>query len=80
MTIPAHLNTEPNLAAPDDFYELLVNAHRDLDPDQSRLVNAKLVLLFANHIGDLAVISEAIGAAREGVTPNHVQPDLAVTA
>lgn len=80
MTMPAHLNTESNLAAPDDFYELLVSAHRDLEPDQSRLVNAKLVLLFANHIGDMAIIAEAIGAAREGVAPGHIQPDLALTA
>jgi hypothetical protein len=80
MTPRANLNTESNLQAPDDFYELLVNAHRDLDPDQSRLVNAKLVLLLANHIGDMTVIAEAISAAREGVTPNHVQNDLALTA
>ena len=46
------LNTEPNMAAPDDFYEELIALHRDLSEGESALVNAKLVLLLANHIGD----------------------------
>ncbi len=63
------LNTEPNLAAPDDFYEALIETHRDLTPEQSRLVNAKLILLLANHIGDLALLREAMAKAREGIIP-----------
>ena len=63
------LNTEPNIAAPDDFYEALVEIHRDLTPEQSRLVNAKLILLLANHIGDLDVLREAMAKARQGVAP-----------
>ena len=63
------LNTEPNIAAPDDFYEALVAVHRDLTPDQSRLVNAKLILLLANHIGDFGVLREAIAKARQGIAP-----------
>ena len=63
------LNTHPNIAAPDDFYEALVDMHRDLTPDQSRLVNAKLILLLANHVGDLATLREALARAREGITP-----------
>ncbi len=59
------LNTEPNLAAPDDFYEELIDLHRDLTDEQSALVNAKLILLLANHIGDLGVLREALSAARE---------------
>jgi GTP1/Obg family GTP-binding protein len=62
------LNTEPNLAVPDDFYQDLIDLHRDLTDAQSALVNAKLVLLLANHIGDRAVLREAMQAAREGVT------------
>jgi len=58
------LNTEPNLAAPDDFYEALIDAHRGLTEVQSQSVNAKLILLLANHIGDLDVLREAIAAAR----------------
>ena len=63
------LNTEPNLAAPDDFYQELIALHRDLSQEQSALVNAKLILLLANHIGDLAVLRAALAAAREDVTP-----------
>ena len=62
------LNTEPNIAAPDDFYQELIDLHRDLTDAQSALVNAKLVLLLANHVGDIAVLREAMEAAREGVT------------
>jgi hypothetical protein len=61
------LNTQPNLDRPDEFYERLIAAHRDLDDAQSAKVNAKLVLLLANHIGDARVIDEAILAAREDV-------------
>ena len=63
------LNTEPNLAQPDDAYEALVAVHRDLCPEQSRLLNAKLILLLANHIGDIGVLREAIAKARQGITP-----------
>lgn len=62
------LRTEP-AADPDAVYQLLVEAHRDLTVEESRLVNAKLTLLLANHIGDPAVIAAAIAAAREGVVP-----------
>ena len=61
------LVTTPNLAAPDDFYEALIDMHRDLDDAQSALVNAKLVLLLANHVGDLDVLRAAMAAAREDV-------------
>jgi hypothetical protein len=60
------LNTEPNLAAPDEFYERLVATHRGLTDAQSALVNAKLVLLLSNHIGDADVLAQAMAAAREG--------------
>ena len=65
----ATLNTAPNLAAPDDFYEALIALHRDLSEQQSALVNAKLILLLANHIGDPAVLAAAMEAAREDVAP-----------
>ena len=63
----ATLNTEPNLPAPDDFYERLIATHRGLSDDESALVNAKLVLLFANHIGDADVLAQAMAVARAGV-------------
>lgn len=52
----------------DDFYEALIEMHRDLSDEQSALVNARLILLLANHIGDLSVLREAMRLAREGVT------------
>ena len=58
------LITVPNLEAPDDFYEALIEAHRDLDPASSQALNARLVLLLANHVGDLGVLREALAAAR----------------
>jgi hypothetical protein len=61
------LNTEPNLPAPDDFYEELIDMHRGLTDAQSALVNAKLILLLANHVGDPVVLRAAMAAAREGV-------------
>jgi hypothetical protein len=63
----ATLNTDPNLTAPDEFYERLIAAHRDLTDAQSALVNAKLVLLLANHIGDADVLAQALAAAREDI-------------
>ncbi len=58
------LNTQNNFAAPDDFYEHLIDAHRDLSTEQSHAMNAALVLLLANHIGDLDVIDDALQKAR----------------
>ena len=49
----------------DDFYEMLIQAHQGLSDEQSRLLNARLVLLLANHIGDLDVIAQALKLARE---------------
>ena len=51
----------------DDFYEALIDTHRDLTDEQSAMVNAKLVLLLANHIGDIGVLREAMELARRDV-------------
>ena len=59
------LITNPNLSAPDDFYEALINAHQDLSLEESQALNARLVLLLANHIGTLPVLHEALQAARK---------------
>ena len=58
------LITEPNLEAPDPFYEALIDTHRDLSDAQSHALNARLVLLLANHIGRQDVLLEALKAAR----------------
>jgi Protein of unknown function (DUF2783) len=60
------LITTPNLDAPDDFYEALIDAHRELSPAESHALNARLVLLLANHVGAQAVLIEALATAREG--------------
>ena len=65
--MPAMLNIQPNIVDADDFYEALIDMHRDLTPDESRLVNAKLILLLANHIGDGEVLRDAMARARDGV-------------
>ena len=57
------LITDINLADPDGFYEALINTHSDLTPTQSEALNARLVLLLANHIGDLSVLREAMKLA-----------------
>ena len=49
----------------DDFYEALIDTHRDLSDDESAMVNARLVLLLANHVGDLSVLREAMQLARQ---------------
>ena len=62
--MPGKLNTEPNMAHPDGFYEKLIEMHRDLTAEQSQMANAKLILLLANHIGDIGVLEEAMALAR----------------
>ena len=51
----------------DDFYELLINTHRDLSDEQSELLNARLILILANHVGDIGILRDALKLAREGV-------------
>ena len=80
----SRLNTRPNFATPgqhprqtyspgDDFYDALIHAHEGLTDAQSERLNARLVLLLANHIGDLGVLREALLLARanldEGAAP-----------
>ncbi|MEX1168341.1 MAG: DUF2783 domain-containing protein [Hydrogenophaga sp.] len=72
------LTLNPNFAEPgqryfrdftpgDDFYEALIESHRDLSDAQSQLLNAKLILLLANQVGDIAALKQALTIAREGV-------------
>ncbi len=50
-------------SAGDDFYQLLIDAHRGLSDEASDTFNAKLILLLANHIGDLDTLQEALRLA-----------------
>ncbi len=58
------LITAPNLTNTDDIYERLIEAHDGLSDDDSSKLNAKLILLLFNHIGDEKVIFEALTAAK----------------
>ena len=60
----AELIVTPNLAGADDVYERLVRLHEGLTDAESLKVWAKLVLTLVNHIGDQAVIEQAIAVAR----------------
>ena len=53
----------------DDFYEALIETHRDLTDEHSALVNAKLILLLSNHIGDIHILREAMALARADIAP-----------
>lgn len=59
-----NLITTPNLEAPDDFYEALIEAHQGLSTEESHAYNARLVLVLANHIGTTAVLRQAFEAAK----------------
>ncbi len=61
------LVTDSNMAAPDDFYEALLEMHCGLSENDSAVVNAKLILLLANHIGDAEILRQALQFAREDV-------------
>ena len=59
------LITTANIANPDDFYAELLATHEGLSKAESDALNARLILILANHIGDGEVISEALTAARK---------------
>lgn len=58
------LQRKLNLANTDDIYNAIIDAHRGLSEAESAALNARLVLLLANHIGDDAIIREALEIAR----------------
>lgn len=57
------LITTPNIADPDGFYAELLSLHQGCSKQQSDAVNARLVLILANHIGDRAALREAFALA-----------------
>lgn len=68
------LNTQPNLQDPDGFYEALTQAHHGLATADSHALNARLVLLLANHIGHAAVLRHALQLARGPRLPDEASP------
>jgi len=71
------LLTEPRLDDPDLLFETLVEAHRDLDAEASRRLDARIILLLANHIGSVSTVCEAVAAASHTFQRGapDVQPD-----
>ncbi|WP_434106197.1 DUF2783 domain-containing protein [Paraburkholderia caffeinilytica] len=67
------MTLEPNIAQPDDFYEAMLDAHGGLSDRESALLNAKLVLLLANQVSDIATLRQAVALAREHVKADALQ-------
>jgi hypothetical protein len=67
------LSTSSNFIRPDDAFRAVVEAHRGLSEAQSADLDAALVLILANHIGDLAVLREAIALAKRRVVETDQQ-------
>lgn len=63
----SRLNVAPNLHDPDGFYAAFVAAHQELADAASELLNARLILILANHIGDPNVLAEALELARSSL-------------
>jgi hypothetical protein len=61
------LETRSNFAKRDDAFRMVVEAHRGLDDAQSGDLDAALVLILANHIGDIGVLRDAIALAKRRV-------------
>ncbi|WP_299600604.1 DUF2783 domain-containing protein [uncultured Tateyamaria sp.] len=58
------LNLEPNIADPDGFYDELLAVHQGLSKEDSDALNARLILILANHVGDRDVLTAALKAAQ----------------
>lgn len=54
----------PNLRDPDAAYAALLAAHRGLGEAESNALNARLVLILMNHLGDGPEFGEALRLAR----------------
>ena len=67
------LSTASNFAKPDDAFRAIVEAHRGLNDEQSADFDAALVLILANHIGDIDVLREAILLARRRMIDGQQQ-------
>lgn len=59
------LNLAPNISDPDGFYDELLAAHAGLDDTESDALNARLILVLANHIGDRQILRDALAAAKD---------------
>lgn len=58
------LTLDPNLTDPDAFYAALIDTHAGLSSAESEALNARLILILANHIGDLEILKHALCTAK----------------
>ena len=59
------LSTELKIDRPDEFYEALIETHRGLSDEESRHLNARLILILANQVGDMDILTDALRLARQ---------------
>ncbi len=59
------LNTNPNIAKADDFYDALLRRHEGLSKEESDAFNARLILILANHVGDMDALNQALEIAAD---------------
>ncbi len=73
---PFRLLTESRFPAPDEAYRAIVEAQRGLSEGEAAALNARLVLLLANHIGDMEVLRAALQLANESLQQDsqHLAP------
>jgi len=57
------LTLSPNIADPDGFYQQLIDSQREMSEAEAELMNCKLILILANHIGDREALRQALAAA-----------------
>jgi hypothetical protein len=57
------LNLAPNIPDPDGFYQQLIDSQRDMSEAEAELMNCKLILILANHIGDREILAAALRVA-----------------
>jgi hypothetical protein len=71
------LKREPKLADADAAYRAIVEAHRGLTEAESAALDARLILILANHIGDITVLREALALARQAASKSSATPTKA---
>lgn len=68
------MKTSPNFQDADTFYECLLDAHNGLSREASELLNARLILIMANQLGDSALLQACIEAARQTAASGAAEP------
>ncbi|MCH4563124.1 DUF2783 domain-containing protein [Halomonas sp. EGI 63088] len=69
------LELNPNFTDPDAFYAALTEAHRERSEEESERINARLILLLANHVGDQQALEEALAIAGQAADSASAQQE-----